>query len=120
MSYQLIDGSASVLRVSDKRSFPADLKNQDYRDYLAWIAAGNTPEPADVPTPEQAARTKEVTEAAGIARAWLANQTAALKFIRLSPAEQEAQIEAMSLAQLKTVVKFLAVAVSAMVKRELL
>ena len=34
---------------------PVDASNGDYRDYLAWVAAGNVAEPADVepviPTP---------------------------------------------------------------------
>jgi len=28
-------------------SFPFVLDNTDYQEYLKWVAAGNTPEPAD-------------------------------------------------------------------------
>ena len=28
-------------------SFPVDESNHDYQAYLKWVAAGNTPEPAD-------------------------------------------------------------------------
>jgi hypothetical protein len=28
-------------------SFPVDEDNRDYKEYLEWVAAGNTPEPAD-------------------------------------------------------------------------
>jgi hypothetical protein len=28
-------------------SFPADENNPNYQAYLAWVAQGNTPEPAD-------------------------------------------------------------------------
>lgn len=43
--------SDNVLR-DDGAYIPMDMRNIDYQDYLSWIAAGNTPQPADsVPTP---------------------------------------------------------------------
>ena len=41
---------ASVTRIADNASIPADAANTDYANYLAWVAAGNTPLPADVPS----------------------------------------------------------------------
>lgn len=43
--YQLTQSGDVVLR-SDGASIPAVTANADYQEYLAWIAAGNTPDPA--------------------------------------------------------------------------
>ena len=48
--YQLTN-STSITRQSDSATIPADPANTDYADYLAWLAEGNTPEPADAPLP---------------------------------------------------------------------
>ncbi len=36
----------TIIRLTDNASIPADPVNTDYRNYLEWLAAGNTPEPA--------------------------------------------------------------------------
>lgn len=41
-----LTNSTNILR-SDGASIPADLANVDYAAYLAWVDAGNVPEPAD-------------------------------------------------------------------------
>jgi hypothetical protein len=37
----------SIQRLTDNASIPPDPANTDYANYLDWLAAGNTPEPAD-------------------------------------------------------------------------
>ena len=36
-----------VLRTIDNTFVPFDPANVDYQQYLAWLEAGNTPQPAD-------------------------------------------------------------------------
>ena len=45
--YKLTKNLNQILRVSDNTFIPFYLDNTDYQAYLAWLAEGNTPLPAD-------------------------------------------------------------------------
>ena len=38
-----------ILRLSDNAYIPFVAENEDYQQYLKWVAEGNTPQPADTP-----------------------------------------------------------------------
>lgn len=82
-----LTNTSNIIRTEDGATIPAAQENIDYETYLAWVASGNTPAPADIPDPaievaEKLARVREVREAilnrlAGIAgRAMRSGDTA--------------------------------------------
>jgi len=52
MNYQ-ITSEDCILRLADNAFIPPDPANTDYQAYLAWLAEGNEPLPADEPTTEE-------------------------------------------------------------------
>ena len=48
--YKDLDGSINshaIIRTADMICIPFVEGNTDYKEYLVWLAKGNTPEPAD-------------------------------------------------------------------------
>jgi len=46
MTYQLTQNEM-IFRLADNAFIPFDPANTDYQEYLAWLAEGNEPLPAD-------------------------------------------------------------------------
>ena len=65
MSYTYALTSSPAILRSDGASIPPDPLNGDYAQYLAWVAAGNTPTPYTPPAPTPAQQAAEAI-AAGI------------------------------------------------------
>lgn len=84
--YKLTLGT-TILRLTDNASIPADEHNADYQGYLAWIALGNTPEPADPPP------APDIVEMARTgARQWFTDNPATMQLFTLAIPDLETEI----------------------------
>ena len=45
--YKLVSNPNGVIYIETNMFYQADPANSDYQQYLAWLALGNTPTPAD-------------------------------------------------------------------------
>jgi len=63
--YQLTT-STTILRLTDGAFIPPDPANVDFAAYLAWLEAGNTPDPAPIPVPPVPLTPAEKLAASGL------------------------------------------------------
>lgn len=125
--YKLTAGGGIIFL--GRLSIPADPANRHYVEFLAWLALGNTPDPADVPTAEQLAAEEAVRQAPIGAKAWFESHPNAKLLFSLSIADLEIEINSLADALLplatapnRTRLKLLLMAISVtiriLVKRE--
>lgn len=46
-NHPIFGQAKSIRRIADGANIPMDEQNSDYQQYLAWLAEGNQPQPAE-------------------------------------------------------------------------
>lgn len=108
--FKRLRNTDAILRLADGACIPADERNADYVGFLAWQAAGNTPQPADPAPPP----TQEELDAAA-ARVYA--KLAALRGMTPSQVDAWVNTNVTDLASAKDAIKTLAIAVSILARR---
>lgn len=111
---------SSITRLADGACIPADERNADYGEFLAWVAAGNTPDPVDPPTADELSAIAQATDAAEAEA--VAKADTVIQYLRdHTPAECEAYVQAQvtDLASARALLKKVAVVLCVLAKREL-
>ena len=63
--YQLT-AETTIRRTADGAAIPPDPANRDFAEFVAWLEAGNTPEPAPTPEPPVPLTPAEKLAASGL------------------------------------------------------
>ena len=91
--YKLTNNN-NIFRQLDGMFIPYEPANTDYQQYLAWLAAGNTPEPADPPPPPGVPQAVTMRQARlALLAAGKLSQVATAIAAMPSPAKEQAAIE---------------------------
>lgn len=77
-----LTNTSAVIRLTDSAIIPADPANADRQKYIAWVAAGNTPQPADVSV---VGVPQSVTRFQALAALHLADKLTAVQAIMAAP-----------------------------------
>lgn len=88
MSYKLLNGGF-VRRLSDGACIPPDPNNRDRKLFDQWVAAGNTPDPADGPTPAEGRALLDHAELQQTRQ-----QGALVALVNMTPSEQSDWVDA--------------------------
>jgi len=91
--YKLLE--SGVINTASGVSFPADPGNRHYQEYLAWVALGNMPDPADQPSAEQLAEEQAIRDAPVGARDWFVANSQAKLIFSMTVEEVAAEIAAL-------------------------